>query len=194
MALALLYGAGSGALHAVTGPDHVLSLGPAVLEQPRRSFELGLRWGLGHALGSLLLGVPLLFFAALVDLESLSRFGDRFSALALLAMGAWSHWSLRRPSAARGMRDAQSPLWIGLVHGVGGAGTLMLFLPALVAGSVELGASFLLAFALGSTLAMAAFTSVIARAGARLSRAAIPRVQRLLASLSVAVGGALLVL
>lgn len=194
MALALLYGAGSGALHAVTGPDHVLSLGPAALAQPRRSFEIGLRWGVGHALGTLLLGLPLLFVARLVELESLARFGDRLSALALIAMGAWSFWSLRRPTAHGATSDGRSPLLIGLVHGIGGAGSLMLFLPSLVTGSTGQSALFLLSFAFGSTLAMAGLTSTVARLGSRIARAAIPRAQRGLSSLSVAVGAALLVL
>jgi hypothetical protein len=42
---ALLYGASSGALHAVTGPDHLLALGPVVLKRPNRSFAVGLSWG-----------------------------------------------------------------------------------------------------------------------------------------------------
>lgn len=49
MTAAILYGAGSGALYAVTGPDHVLSLGPVALRRKRGSFRVGLAWGVGPA-------------------------------------------------------------------------------------------------------------------------------------------------
>lgn len=188
MTLAALYGVGSGALHAVTGPDHVLSLGPAALAEPRRSFRIGLRWGIGHALGTLLLSVPLLFAARLGMLETLATFGDRLSALALLVMGLWSYHGLRKTSGGEPVRDRRDPLAIGLIHGIGGAGSLLLFLPVLVSGSLGKTVLFLCAFAVGSTMAMAGLTSALAKLGGALARSAIPRVQRVLSALSVAVG------
>ena len=79
MTLALLYGASSGALHAVSGPDHLLSLGPAALAAPRGSFRVGLVWGLGHALGTLVLSVPLLVLAELVPLEAFASVSERLA-------------------------------------------------------------------------------------------------------------------
>lgn len=192
MGLAALYGVGSGALHAVTGPDHVLSLGPAALSHPRRSFGIGLNWGLGHALGTLLLGIPLLFAARFASLESFAAFGDRLSALALIAMGVWSYRALCKREKAHAVTDSRSPRLIGLVHGIGGAGSLMLVLPVLATGSFEKTLLFLLAFAAGSTLAMAGLTSVLARLGKKLAHTALPRAQRALSVLSIAVGSILL--
>jgi hypothetical protein len=125
----------------------------------------------------LLLSPPLFFVARLVDLESLAHFGDRLSVMAL---GAWSFWSLRRAACpgAGAARHGRNPLLIGLVHDIGGAGSLMLFLPALVAGSTAQSALFLLPFAFGSTLAMSALTSTVARVGGRLARAALPSAER----------------
>ena len=117
MALAVLYGAGSGALHAVMGPDHVLSLGPAALHAPKDSLGIGLRWGVGHALGTLLLSLPLVFAARFVDLGALAAFGTRLSGVALLVMGLWSYRNLRRGSTRRETHDLhRGPLLIGLVH------------------------------------------------------------------------------
>jgi hypothetical protein len=188
MGLAALYGIGSGALHAVTGPDHVLSLGPAALGQPQRSFGIGLRWGLGHALGTLAIAVPLLVARRFTGLEALAAFGDRLSALALLLMGAWSYYALGGRKRSRDGGDGRKPFVIGLVHGVGGAGSLMLLLPVLVSGAFETTLLFLIAFALGSTVAMAALTSVLAKIGTRLARSVLPRAQRALSVLSIAVG------
>ena len=194
MGLAALYGAGSGVLHAVAGPDHWLSLGPAALSATRRSFGIGLRWGIGHALGTLVLCIPLLLALRLGNLEMLAAFGDRLSAVALIVMGAWSLFTLLRSgSSSRGAHDGRQPLVIGLVHGIGGAGSLMLFMPVLVSGSLEKTILFLLAFAAGSTLAMAALTSALARLGTKLARSTLPRAQRALAALSIAVGAVWLV-
>ena len=187
MGLAALYGVGSGALHAVTGPDHVLSLGPAAIREPRRSFALGLNWGIGHALGTLLLCVPLVFAARLVELQALASFGNRLSAVALIVMGAWSLHAIHAARSS-GNVDRRHPVVIGLVHGIGGAGSLMLVLPVLVSGSPAKTLLFLLAFAFGSTVAMAALTSMLARLGAKLARSMLPRAQRVLSTLSIAVG------
>ncbi|MFZ5896040.1 MAG: hypothetical protein ACOY0T_33600 [Myxococcota bacterium] len=172
----------------MTGPDHVLSLGPAALSHPRRSFSIGLRWGLGHSLGTLVLALPLLFATRVVELELLARLGDRLSAIALLAMGAWSYRALRNGQHAQRASDTRDPLIIGLVHGVGGAASLMLVLPVLVSGSLAKTLLFLFAFAFGSTLAMAALTSALARLGNKLAAATLPRTQRALAAISIALG------
>jgi hypothetical protein len=188
MALTALYGAGSGALHAVTGPDHILSLGPAALGQPRRSFAIGLNWGIGHALGTLALSVPLLLASRFGALEFLARFGDRLSASALVFMGAWSLYALRGAGPAAAAREARNPFWIGVVHGIVGAGSLLLVLPVLVSGSLGRTLLFMFAFAAGSTLAMAALTSALSKVGKAVSKAALPRVQRVLSSLSIVFG------
>jgi hypothetical protein len=193
MGVAALYGVGSGALHAVTGPDHVLSLGPAALREPRQSFGIGLRWGIGHALGTLLLSVPLVFAAHLVELRTVAAFGDRLSALALLLMGIWSFRSLRRNQRSPDGVDHRQPLVIGLIHGIAGAGSLVLLLPVVLGGALETTLLFLVAFAAGSTFAMATLTSLLAKLGTKLARSALPRAQRLLASLSIGLGAIWLV-
>jgi hypothetical protein len=184
---------GAGALHAVTGPDHVLSLGPAALSAPKRSFAIGLRWGAGHALGTLLVSIPLLFALHLVELEALATLGDRLSALALFAMGAWSYRVLGSSPRFENADARRGPLVIGLIHGLAGAGSLMLVLPVLVSGSLAKTVLFLCAFGLGSTLAMAGFTSVLAKLGGKIARSVLARTQRGLAALSMAVGAILLI-
>ncbi len=189
MTIALLSGASSGALHAVTGPDHLLSLGPVALRSPRNAGRIGLTWGLGHAVGTLLLSLPLLLAAQLAHVALLAAYSSRLAGLALLGTAAWSWRSVRRNRLA-GVEEARSPLWVGLVHGATGAGALVLLLPNVLSGSLARSVAYLLAFALGSTLVMGLVTRLIGRFGATLSAVAIARVQRLLlggaASLGVA--------
>src|ERR1041384_330945 len=135
MTVAILSGATSGALHAVTGPDHLLSLGPAVLRAPRAASRIGLSWGAGHALGTLLLALPLLLLAQLVQLSFLASAGNRVAGAAVLATAAWSWRSSKSRAEVGGTVDARSPLWVGLIHGVTGASALLLVLPSALGGS-----------------------------------------------------------
>src|SRR5688572_11920511 len=187
MALAILYGAGSGALHAVTGPDHVLSLGPAALAQPRGSWRIGFHWGIGHALGTLLLALPALLLARLLHLEALASIGDRLSGAVLCVTAALACWSLHR-GVPQARAEQRSSLLVGLLHGMTGAGSLVLVLPVLVAGSALRSTLFLTAFAVGSTLAMALFTWAIAHLAGALENRVIERARRTLIVASFALG------
>jgi nickel/cobalt transporter (NicO) family protein len=191
MTTAILMGASSGALHAVTGPDHVLSLGPMVLGSRGAPWRIGARWGAGHALGTLLLALPVLWLAERVHLPLLASVGERLAGLALLLSAAWSFYQVRR--AARepqraAPREGNNALLIGVIHGLTGAASLMLVVPYLAAGSRLTSAVFLLAFSLGSTLAMAWLTSALARVGARLDAGLLLRSRKVLCAASGALG------
>jgi hypothetical protein len=164
MALAALAGLGTGALHAVAGPDHVLSLAPLSLGAGRRAWRIGLRWGAGHALGT-----AIVFAALSLAARSLAPFltadaGERIAGVALLVTGALS--LRRRPSASHGHVATGPALGVGLVHGVaGGAGVLLLFPAVASGGPAALG--YLLGFTIGSTIAMAALTAALSAASRR---------------------------
>lgn len=192
MTMAVLFGAGSGALHAVTGPDHVLSLGPVALGQPRSSWRIGLEWGVGHALGTLLLAVPLLLLATSLHLPRIAAWGDRLAGAALIGTAAWSWFNLRRRAHAA-LEGSQRPLFMGLIHGVCGAGTLVLVLPVLISSSLPRGLSFLAAFAIGSTVSMAALTWAISKLGGKLQHRSIARIQPAIALASIGLGTAWLI-
>lgn len=194
MTVAILTGASSGALHAVTGPDHLLSLGPAALKAPpRAALRIGLLWGMGHALGTLLLSLPLLALSHWAHVSSLAAWGDRLAGLALLLTAAWS-WRSAQRAAQRHVAEARSPFWVGLVHGVTGAGALLLVLPNTLGGDTTRALVYLAAFAVGSTLAMAGLTRAIGKVGHHLDPRQLRMVQRLLLGGAVVLGTSWLVL
>lgn len=202
MTSAMLFGASSGALHAVTGPDHVLSLGPLVLDRRRSPWRIGMSWGIGHALGTLLLALPAVWFTQAVDLPWLAAIGDRLAGLALLLTAAWSFYQarahalgaaahetpdgVRTPATAPGI--GRNAFLVGVVHGLTGAASLMLVVPMLASGSRVTSLAFLFAFALGSTLGMALLTSLLARLGSRLEPRVLGRSRALLCAASGALG------
>ena len=191
MTTAILMGASSGALHAVTGPDHVLSLGPMVLGSPRAPWRIGARWGAGHAIGTLLLALPVLWVAERIQLPLLATVGERVAGLALLLSAVWSFRQVRlqaRQPQGAAPDHGKNALLIGVLHGLTGAASLMLVVPVLLAGSRSTSIAFLLAFSLGSTLAMAWLTSALARLGARLDAGLLLGSRKVLCAASGALG------
>ena len=184
--VAALVGLGSGALHAVSGPDHLLSLAPLSLGMRRGAWRVGLLWGVGHALGTLACAAVVMAVASMLDLERVSDWGDRLAGCALFVMGVVGlrRWRALRasqsvPQAAPKEGKQLASSWevfsIGLLHGLSGAAAVLLILPAAFSGSVLWKVLFLGGFALGSTVAMAALTAALA-AGSR----SLPRPEMLL--------------
>lgn len=192
--LATLAGLGSGALHAVSGPDHLVSLTPLAVGR-RRGWAVGLLWGLGHGLGTLLLGGILLSAAHQLPLASVASWAERIAGLALLVLGLQGlRASLRGLAAGGAGLAAGSPGWravtaIGFVHGATGAAGLLLLLPAAVSGTPAEQALFLGGFTVGSTVAMAALTEALAAASRRPSAGRlVRRAPPVAAAASIALG------
>jgi len=189
MTAAILYGASSGALHAVTGPDHILSLCPQAIRARRGAFGIGLSWGVGHGVGTLLLAIPLLALSRSVEAARFAALGDRIAGAVLVLSGLYALWSVQR-TRTHGGTELRSPLSAGFVHGVTGAGSLTLILPAVVSADAGRSTLFMVAFAVGSTLAMGALTALIGRAGAQLEARRVRQFQCVFALGAVMLGAA----
>ena len=83
----------AGSAHVVTGPDHLAALAPIAVDQPRKAMQLGLRWGLGHGLGVILLGALGVFARSSVDVDAISAWSEFIFGFMLIAVG---DWALRR--------------------------------------------------------------------------------------------------
>lgn len=172
----------------MTGPDHVLSLGPMAIGARRSPWRLGARWGAGHALGTSLLCVPVLWLAQQARLPLLASLGDRLAGIALLVTAVLSFVQGRRLAARGDGASTQSALVVGFVHGLTGAASLLLVLPMLAGSSLPSSLGFLLAFAAGSTAGMAVLTSLLARVGSRLDPALAQRARHLACAASAGLG------
>ena len=83
--LVLLTGFTAGALHVVSGPDHLAVVAPLVSENPSKGFQLGFRWGLGHGLGVVILGLLGFLIKEWVDVESWSTSAEALVGWLLIA-------------------------------------------------------------------------------------------------------------
>lgn len=135
-------GATSGAVHAVTGPDHLLSLGPQALNGVRRAFRAGLYWGLGHGLGTLPLSIPFVLIGQFTGLQFIAAYSERIAGIALMVTAVWA-LRASTPKSTDTAAPARGPLFVGLFHGATGAGALVLMLPALTNSSSTFSVAFL---------------------------------------------------
>ena len=190
MPFALLAGLSSGALHALAGPDHLLSLAPLSIGRRQGAWRLGLLWGVGHGLGTLAAVAVLMLVLQAVPLQGLELWAERVAALALLVTGLWG--LRRRVDVGSAKALSRGVLCVGLVHGLTGAAALLLLLPAVVSGNDAERLLYLGGFSVGSTLAMAALTAGLAAfSQARQVPVALSvHVPRVASGLSIALGGA----
>lgn len=182
----------AGLLHVFAGPDHLAAVAPLAARQGARAWRLGLRWGLGHAAGALLLGLLALILREVLPLERLSAWSERAVGLVLIGIGLWGlhqAWRLRLHTHrhehdegphehihAHAAGSAHPPervdtphdhghaaFGVGLLHGAAGSHHLFGLLPALALPSRLASGLYLLAFALGSIAGMLFFSGLLGR-------------------------------
>ncbi len=197
--LTVLTGFAAGALHVVTGPDHLAALAPIALRDRLGAIRTGATWGLGHGTGVVLIGGLGIAANELVDATWLSAWSEFLVGFLLLGVGAWALRSALRltvhqhdhehvssdhshlhlhlgeeahdASAHRGHTHAA--FGVGLLHGAAGTGHLLGVIPALALPAAQ-AALYLAAYLVAAVISMAAFGGAMGllakRAGLRAMR------------------------
>lgn len=170
---AVLAGLAAGAVHASTGPDHLAVVAPLAARNPEAAWDVGLRWGLGHALGVGLVGIAALLFREVLPMEALASWSERLVGGSLVLVGIWVGVALfrgGRRGAGPDRHDGGAALLVGTLHGTGGGTHLVGILPALAFTSHLAAAAYVLAFATGTVGAMTAFSWLVGSGQRRLGR------------------------
>lgn len=175
----------AGTAHVFTGPDHLAAVAPLAVHQRRRTWTVGLFWGVGHSSGVWILALLALLLREALPVEALSAWSERLVGFVLIGVG---FWGLHRVLAARvhshvhvhdGIEHAHvhvhdeavqnrhahprqhahghSALGIGLLHGLAGTAHVLGILPALVLPTWQAATAYVVAFGGGSIVAMTAF-------------------------------------
>ena len=159
----------AGFLHVMSGPDHLAAMAPYAVEEKRRAWRTGVRWGLGHTAGVLGVGLLALMLRDSLHIQALSAWGERCVGLVLIGIG---FWAMRAACAARHVRSdhprhaTQAPVHgraafaVGTVHGLAGSSHVLGIVPALLLPSDFAAAAYLLLFGAGSVVAMGTFSSL----------------------------------
>jgi hypothetical protein len=177
----------AGLLHVFAGPDHLAALAPLSLQARRRAWAVGLRWGLGHSSGVLVVAALAFGLRRVLPFEALSGWGERLVGATMIVLGLWGlrslfrerlhthehehhggghvHFHVHRPGEdhrnAAAHVHSHAAFWVGTLHGLAGTAHLVGVLPSLALPTGRETAGYLMAFAIGTILAMTAFAGAI---------------------------------
>ncbi len=193
----MFVGALAGAVHVVSGPDHLAAVAPLAVRQRGSAWIAGLYWGIGHSTGVWLLALLAILFRAWLPVDAVSSWSERLVGIVLIAIGLWSlraglrrgmpsfdhvhdgyrHTHVDLPGAPvpphahdAGHRHGHPALGVGALHGLAGTSHLIGVLPALVLPTVAAATTYVIGYGLGSVAAMTAFAWVVGLFRSRLER------------------------
>lgn len=172
----LLTGLYLGSVHILTAPDHLAVLVPLSLLDRKKSWRVGLLWGLGHFVGLLLLGTLLYYFKSFVNLHILEHYAMLYIAGLLLLVGLWILYkstkiTIKENNKAR-HHLSKITIGTGFVHGFAGFSHIYSLAPTLSMNDVHF-FSYFGGFTTGSIASVVLFTYLLCfipeRVGAKQS-------------------------
>lgn len=214
MIVATLTGLAAGSVHVFSGPDHLAAVAPLAVDSAQGAWRTGLRWGLGHSSGVILVGTLAVLCREILPIDAISSWSERMVGVVLIGIGLWglrkalrtrlhshehthdaschTHVHLHDPRSAHPQEQPKphvhvhAAFGIGALHGLAGGSHFLGVLPALAFGTRADSVAYLLAFGLGTILAMVAFSWVIGAVTARYGDAGTRAYREILCGCSIA--------
>lgn len=215
-----LAGLVAGAIHVLSGPDHLAAVAPLAADSREPRWKSGFNWGIGHTSGVLVVGALALLLREMLPMDAISSWSDRLVGAALVGVGLWggrralttrvhahehrhdgsthAHVHLHTSAGGRSPGHAATQTHVhthasfafGVLHGLAGSSHVLGILPALALPTRSASVAYLLSYGAGNVAAMTSFSSAI---GAVASRAEAQGIQFYRGLLSVCSVAALLV-
>ena len=206
-----------GATHALE-VDHMVAINAFLGNRPRIGIAVGfgMRWGMGHAAVVVAAGVVLVLAGATVP-APIQGWLELGVGLALIGLGSWSAWNAHRlhvhppveheghahlhahapaqhPHSHRhadpSRRHRHLSTIVGAMHGLAGTASVVALVPVTLMPGVTASVMYLIAFGLGTVVAMSTYAGIAAAAVARVNTIVLARtVAWGTAGASVLVGG-----
>lgn len=194
--LASVAGLIAGFVHALSGPDHVAAIAPIAADCRRRAWVIGLRWGIGHSIGAIIIGLSALFLKNFLHIDIFSSFSEKIVGLMLIGIGLWGYKKacsihihdhqhahddsghshihahsllMESHSDKPAHAHTHTALAVGALHGLAGGTHIFGILPALAMPSTMDAVFYLIFFGAGTVAAMTGFASVMSIAAKKLS-------------------------
>ena len=210
MLVSTLTGFAAGAVHVVSGADHMVAMAPSAIRKPRFALMDGIAWGIGHSAGVLILSILGILAKDLINIELMSSYAEFLVGISLLIVGILAiRTSLRvNIHMHQHMHGEETPhqhfhfhslgkkihkshthaaTGLGVLHGFAGASHLIAIIPALAL--PLLGAiTYLFAYLLGSVFAMGCVVLGISFAANKANKMFYPFLMRSIGSLSIVTG------
>ncbi len=210
MLIGIFTGFAAGALHVVSGADHMVAMAPSAIREPRVALKDGLAWGVGHSVGVLILSMLGILAKDLINIEMMSSYAEFLVGISLLVVGVLAiRTSLRvNIHMHQHMHGAEKPhkhfhfhslgnklhgshthaaTGLGVLHGFAGASHLVAIIPALALPFVG-ALAYLFAYLLGSVFAMGCVVLGISFAAKKANKMFYPFLMRSIGGLSIAIG------
>ena len=203
-------GFGLGALHVISGPDHMVAMAPSAIAKPKKALKDGLSWGLGHSAGVLILSFFGIWAKDIINIEKTSDFAEILVGITLLIVGGLAirtslrvnihmhnhvhengtphkhfHFHVLGNSFLRGHRHAATG--IGVLHGFAGTSHLLAVIPAFAL-SVTGALTYLFSYLVGSVFAMGCVVLGISFATKKANKNFYPFLMRSIGGLSIGLG------
>ena len=153
VALPLVTALAAGFTHALEA-DHMAAVTTFVSKRPHplRALGFGVRWAVGHSV-ALAVATAVLLALDLHPPEAVSRALEAGVGVMLAALGVWLLAGLWWPRPPAHDHDHAS-LWVGFAHGLAGTGAFLALIPVAIAASPLVAGGYVLAFGLGTIVAM----------------------------------------
>ena len=210
MLISILTGFTAGAVHVVSGADHMVAMAPSAIQKPRVALIDGLGWGIGHSAGVLILSVLAILAKDLINLELLSSYAEFLVGISLLFVGIFAirtsfrvnihmhehmhgeatqhrHFHFHSLGNKLHRSHKHAAMGLGVLHGFAGASHLVAIIPALALPLVG-AIMYLFAYLLGSVFAMGCVVLGISFAANKANNMFYPFLMRSIGGLSIVTG------
>jgi ABC-type nickel/cobalt efflux system permease component RcnA len=156
-------------VHVVSGPDHLAAVTPLAIESKKKSWSVGLSWGVGHTFGMVIIGMIFLFFKEHFDVEKVSTYGEQSVGFLLIGIGIWVIIKLlankkthQHHISQKGLRQNISGAGIiGVIHGVAGFSHILFLLPVLGFSTNFGSVMYLVGFTAGTLVSMIVYSVIL---------------------------------
>ncbi len=210
MLISILTGFAAGAVHVVSGADHMVAMAPASIKKPRVALSEGLAWGIGHSAGVLILSILGILAKDLINIKLMSSYAEFLVGISLLIVGFLAiktslkvnihmhrhmhgdekphkHFHFHSPGNKIHKSHTHAATGLGFLHGFAGASHLFAVIPALALplfGAL----AYLFAYLLGSVFAMGCVVLGISFATNKANKMFYPFLMRFIGALSIVTG------
>jgi len=210
MIVSLITGIVYGAIHVLSGFDHLIPLVPTAFSHPKLAIRTGLAWGIGHSTGVIILSSIAVIAKDKIQVDQMSSLAEFSVGFALLAAGVFAirrslglsiHTHKHEHGSGKhhdhihlhfGKKNKHSPhthasTGLGILHGLAGPSHLLAVAPALALSSIG-AVVYMIAYLIGSIITMIAFLATLSYAAKYLDNRAIPGMIGAAGGLSIATG------
>tara|TARA_B100000214_G_C23832458_1_gene564848 strand:+ start:172 stop:840 length:669 start_codon:yes stop_codon:yes gene_type:complete len=210
MLISVVTGFAAGAVHVVSGADHMVAMAPSAIRRPKLALIDALAWGVGHSTGVLILSLIGILAKDLINIELMSSYAEFLVGISLLIVGVLAvRTSLRfNIHAHQHMHGEETPhkhfhfhslgnkfhrshshaaTGLGILHGFAGASHLVAVIPALALPMVG-AITYLFSYLFGSVFAMGCVVLGVSFAANKANKMFYPFLMRAIGGMSIFTG------